>query len=71
MRWPPVTFTVLMLNRSATSAMARSSSGVVTPPHMRGTIEKVPSFWMLACTRSLTKRDCASSRYSNGQAQSR
>ena len=32
-----------------------------SPPHMRGTTEKVPSFWMLACTRSLTKRDCASS----------
>jgi hypothetical protein len=23
------------------------------PPHMRGTTEKVPSFWMLAWTRSL------------------
>ena len=71
MRWPPVTFTVRILKRSATSAMARNSSGVVTPPHMRGTTENVPSFWMLACTRSLMKRDCASSRYSPGQAHSR
>ena len=61
MRWPPVTLTVGILNLSATSAIARSSSGVVKPPHMRGTTENVPSFWMLACTRSLTKRDCGSS----------
>ncbi len=39
MRWPPVTFTVGILNFSATSAMARSSAGVVRPPHMRGTTE--------------------------------
>ena len=39
MRWPPVTFTVGMSNLSTTSAMARSSFGVVTPPHIRGTTE--------------------------------
>ena len=39
MRWPPVTLTVGMANFSATSAMARSSFGLVTPPHMRGTTE--------------------------------
>jgi hypothetical protein len=48
MRWPPVTLMVGILNLSATSAMARSSLAVVNPPHMRGTTEKVPSFWMLA-----------------------
>jgi hypothetical protein len=36
-------------------------AGLVIPPHMRGTTEKVPSFWMLACLRSLTKRLCGSS----------
>ena len=41
---------------SATSAMRRSSAGLVTPPRIRGTTEKVPSFWMFACTRSLMKR---------------
>ena len=39
MRWPPVTLTVGILYLSTTSAMARSSFGVVTPPHMRGTTE--------------------------------
>ena len=39
MRWPPVTLTVGMANFSATSAMARSSFALVTPPHMRGTTE--------------------------------
>ena len=39
MRWPPVTLTVGISNLSTTSAMARSSFGVVTPPHMRGTTE--------------------------------
>ena len=44
MRWPPVTFTVGISNLSTTSAMARSSLALVTPPHMRGTTEYVPSF---------------------------
>ena len=57
MRWPPVTFTVGTLYFSAASAIARSSEGLVMPPHIRGTTEKVPSFWMLECTRSLMKRD--------------
>ena len=61
MRWPPVTLTIGTSYFSAASAMARSSAGVVTPPHMRGTTEKVPSFWMLAWARSLMKRDWASS----------
>jgi len=39
MRWPPVTLTMGTWYLSATSAMARSSLGVVTPPHMRGTTE--------------------------------
>jgi hypothetical protein len=29
---------------STTSAMRRSSALLVTPPHMRGTTENVPSF---------------------------
>ena len=56
MRWLPVTFTIGTLYLSATSAMRRNSSGVVTPPRMRGTTENVPSFWILAWTRSLMKR---------------
>ena len=56
MRWLPVTFTIGTWYFSATSAMRRSSAGVVTPPRMRGTTENVPSFWMLAWTRSLMKR---------------
>ena len=28
---------------------------------LRGTTENVPSFWILACARSLMKRDCGSS----------
>jgi hypothetical protein len=71
MRWPPVTFTSGTLYFSATSAMARSSFGLVRPPHMRGTTEKEPSFWMLPCARSLMKRDWASSLYSAGQRASR
>ena len=39
MRWPPVTLTVGIANLSTTSAMARSSAALVTPPHMRGTTE--------------------------------
>ena len=39
MRWPPVTFTVGISYLSTTSAMARSSRALVTPPHMRGTTE--------------------------------
>src|SRR6478735_1092314 len=34
---------------------------------MRGTTEKVPSFWMLACTRSLMNRASRSSTYSSCQ----
>ena len=71
MRWPPVTLTVGIANFSTTSAIARNSLAEVTPPHMRGTTENVPSFWMLAWTRSLMKRDWASSSYSSGQAQTR
>jgi hypothetical protein len=36
-RAPPVIFTVGTWYLSATSAMARSSDGVVNPPHIRGT----------------------------------
>src|SRR5690606_2451332 len=57
MRWPPVTFTIGIAYLSATSAMRRSSDGLVTPPHIRGTTEYVPSFWILACMRSLASRD--------------
>ena len=71
MRCPPVTLTVGTLYLSAASAMARSSFGLVMPPHIRGTTENVPSFWMLAWLRSLTKRLCGSSRYSSGQSDSR
>ena len=62
MRWPPVTLTMRTSYFSATSAMRRSSSGVVTPPRIRGTTEKVPSFWMFAWTPSLMKRAERSSR---------
>ena len=44
MRWLPVIFTIGTLYFSATSAIRRSSAGVVTPPRMRGTTENVPSF---------------------------
>ena len=44
--------------------MRRSCSALVTPPDIRGTTEKVPSFWMLACTRSLMNRASRSSTYS-------
>ena len=44
---------------------------IETPPQIRGTTEYVPSRWMLPCARSLMKRDCLSSRYSPGHAQSR
>ncbi|MNC91769.1 hypothetical protein D3C83_80830 [compost metagenome] len=56
MRWLPVILTIGTWYLSATSAMRRSSSGDVTPPRMRGMTENVPSFWMLACTRSLMNR---------------
>jgi hypothetical protein len=36
MRWPPVTLTVGIWYLSTASAMRRSSSAVVSPPHMRG-----------------------------------
>ena len=39
MRWPPVTLTVGTPYFSAASAMARSSRGLVSPPHIRGTTE--------------------------------
>ena len=52
-RWPPVILTIGTAYLSATSAIRRSSSGVTTPPRMRGTTLNVPSFWMLAWTRSL------------------
>src|SRR4051812_15450837 len=47
-RWPPVTFTVGILYLSTTSAMRRSSDEFVSPPHIRGTTENVPSFWIFA-----------------------
>ena len=64
MRWLPVIFTMGTLYFSATSAMRRNSAGEVTPPRIRGTTENVPSFWMLACTRSLMKRAERSSSWS-------
>ena len=60
-RCPPVTFTVGILYLSTASAIRRNSSAVVSPPHMRGITLNVPSFWMLACARSLMKRLCGSS----------
>ncbi len=60
-RWPPVSLTIGTWYLSATSAIRRSCSGVVTPPRICGTTEKVPSFWMLAFTRSLMKRASFSS----------
>src|SRR5688572_23422540 len=47
MRWPPVSFTIGTAYFSATSAIRRSCSGVVTPPRICGTTEKVPSFWIV------------------------
>ena len=67
MRCPPVTLIIGMSNLSAVSAMRRSSSAVVTPPDIRGTTEKVPSRWMLACTRSLMYRASRSSTNSPAQ----
>ena len=67
MRWPPVTLTVGIRYLSTTSAIRRSSDALVSPAHIRGTTEKVPFFWMLACARSLMKRDCGSSSASCGQ----
>ena len=64
-RWPPVSFTIGTSYFSATSAIRRSCSGVVTPPRICGTTEKVPSFWMLACTRSLMNRASFSSTASS------
>ena len=69
MRCPPVILTAGTAYFSATSAMRRSCAGLVTPPAIRGTTEKLPSFWILACMRSLTWRDRGSSRDSSGQAQ--
>ena len=60
-RCPPVSLTIGTAYFSATSAIRRSCSGVVTPPRIWGTTENVPSFWMLACTRSLMKRPSRSS----------
>ena len=71
MRWPPVTFTVGMRYLSTTSAMRRSSEADVSPPHIRGTTENVPFFWMFACARSLMKRDCGSSFASCGHVEIR
>ncbi len=67
MRWPPVSLTSGTLYLTATSAMRISSAGVHTPPGISGMTEKVPSFWMLACTRSLMKRASRSSSYSPAQ----
>ncbi len=64
MRCPPVSFTSGTSYFTATSAMRIRSFGVVTPPGISGTTEKVASFWMLACTRSLMKRASRSSSYS-------
>ncbi len=71
MRWPPVTLTVGMRYLSTTSAMRRSSLAFVSPPHIRGITENVPSFWMFACARSLMKRDCGSSCASFGHVEIR
>ena len=70
MRWPPVTLTIGTAYLSATSAMRRSSLALVTPPFICGITENVPSFWMLACARSLMKRLCGSSIASRGQLES-
>ena len=67
MRWPPVSFTSGTLYFTATWAIRMSSAGVQTPPGISGTTEKVPSRWMLACTRSLMKRASRSSSYSPAQ----
>src|SRR3989338_832006 len=67
-RCPPVTLTIGTSYLSAASAIARNSAGVVTPPHIRGTTEYVPSFWIFAWLRSFTKRLWRSSRYSVGQS---
>ena len=64
-RWPPVSLTIGTSHFSATSAILRSCAGVVTPPFICGTTEKVPSFWMLACTRSLMNLASFSSMYSS------
>src|SRR5512142_3081975 len=66
MRCPPVSFTSGTAYFSATSAILRSCCGVVTPPFICGTTEKVPSRWMLACTRSLMNRPPRSSTKSSG-----
>ena len=65
MRWPPVSLTIGTSYFSATSAILRSWAELVTPPFICGTTEKVPSFWMLACTRSLMNRASRSSMYSS------
>src|SRR5438128_10106795 len=66
MRWPPVTFTVGILYLSTTSAMRRTSSAAVSPPHVRGPMEYVPSFCMCACLRPLMNRQCEASYPSLG-----
>src|SRR6266852_6514938 len=48
-RWPPVTLTVGIAYLSTTSAIRRNSLALVSPPHIRGTTENVPSFCILAC----------------------
>ena len=64
MRCPPVSLT------SGTSYFRRrrrcgaARAGVQMPPGISGMTEKVPSFWMLAWTRSLMKRASRSSSYS-------
>src|SRR3954452_10139766 len=63
-RWPPVILTIGTSYFSATSAILRSCAGVVTPPLICGTTEKVPSRWMLACTRSLMNLASFSCTYS-------
>ena len=63
MRWPPVSLISGTLCFSATSAIRRSCCTDVTPPFICGTTEKVPSRWMLACTRSLMNRASRSSMY--------
>ena len=64
MRCPPVSLTSGTLYFTATSAIRFSSSGVQTPPGISGMTEKVPSFWMLPCIRSLMNLASRSSSYS-------
>ena len=64
MRCPPVSLTSGTLYFTATSAIRFNSSGVQTPPGISGITEKVPSFWMLPCIRSLMNLASRSSSYS-------